>query len=91
MEENTKNEPNKISEPAHDASKDKKKDDNKKTLNDRFNEYKGEFRKIVWPSRKDLYKQTVTVIVISLIVGVLIFGMDTVYGFGYSWLVQTFG
>lgn len=43
-----------------------------------FGNLKGEFKKIVWPSRQELGKQTLVVIVISLLMGVIIFGMDSV-------------
>ena len=41
-------------------------------------DHKAEFKKIVWPSRKEVGKNTVTVIVTSLIIGAVIFCMDTV-------------
>ncbi len=71
-------------------AKPKRKDTDKKTLADRFNDYKGEFRKITWPSKQDLYKQTVVVVVISLIVGALIFGMDTILELGSRWFTDLF-
>ena len=43
-----------------------------------FKGMKAEFKKIVWPSRKEVGKNTVTVIVTSLIIGAVIFCMDTV-------------
>ena len=44
-----------------------------------FNNISSEFRKIVWPSRSELIKQTVVVIIISLVIGALIFGMDALF------------
>ena len=67
------------------------KSESKKTLGEFVNEIVGEFKKIVWPNRKDLMKQTATVIVTSLIIGVIIFGMDTVFGFTYSSIVRLLG
>lgn len=88
-DQNSENELNKASKPE---KKEKSKKPSQKSgagfLSSKFNEYKGEFRKIVWPSRKDLYKQTVTVVVISLLVGAVIFLMDTVYGGGWNWIVE---
>ena len=36
-------------------------------------------KKIIWPNRQTIRKNTVTVIFTSLIIGAIIFGMDTVY------------
>ena len=40
---------------------------------------KAEFKKIIWPGGKEAGNKTVTVIVTSLIIGLLIFCMDTVF------------
>lgn len=45
----------------------------------RFKSLKSEFKKIIWPDRPTLIKQTIAVIVISVIVGALIVGVDTLY------------
>lgn len=73
-------------EQAKDTKKKSaKKEDKKKGRF--FAEHKAEFKKIVWPTRDDLVKETITVIVISLIVGIIIFGMDTVLKLGYNSLI----
>lgn len=41
---------------------------------------KSEFKKIVWPSFPILMKQTFTVIVVSLIIGVIVAGIDKIFG-----------
>jgi preprotein translocase subunit SecE len=41
-----------------------------------FKGLKGEFKKIIWPDRKTLAKQTITVIFVSLVVGALITVID---------------
>jgi len=75
------------SKPAKDNKKEDKKG-NKKSFSSLLAEYKGEFRKIVWPSKDDLVKQTTTVIVMSLIVGAIIFGVDQVFNFGFKALLK---
>lgn len=45
----------------------------------KFKSLKSEFKKITWPDRPTLIKQTIAVIVISVIVGALIVGVDTLY------------
>jgi len=51
-------------------------------------EYKAEFRRIVWPSRQVLFKHTVTVIAVSAIFGAYIALMDGVFGFGLRQFIQ---
>lgn len=57
---------------------------------DKFNEFRAEFRKIVWPSREDLLKHTATVIVISLLFGTYIALMDGAFGVLFTSLVGFF-
>ena len=40
---------------------------------------RGEMKKVTWPSKNDLYKTTVAVIVISLFFGVYLFGVDFIF------------
>ncbi|AMJ42162.1 preprotein translocase subunit SecE [Anaerotignum propionicum] len=58
---------------------------------DGFAEYKAEFKKIIWPGRPEIAKKTFTVIVTSLILGVLIFCMDSVFSAGYSAIIGLLG
>ena len=55
---------------------------------DKFYEFRGEFRKIVWPDRESLFKSTLTVITISLIFGALITVMDAVFSIIFTSLVS---
>ena len=55
---------------------------------EKFHEYRGEFRKIVWPDRPNLIKHTITVIAISLIFGAIITLMDAVFGVIFTSFVQ---
>jgi len=45
-----------------------------------FKGLKSEFKKIVWPSFPILMKQTGIVIAVSLVVGGIIAGRDTIFG-----------
>ena len=38
-------------------------------------------KKIVWPTKSQVINNTIVVIVVSLIAAVVIFGLDTVFGF----------
>lgn len=49
---------------------------------------KAEFKKIIWPGRKEARSKTVTVIVTSLIFGLIVFCMDTVFSYAYSAIIS---
>jgi preprotein translocase subunit SecE len=51
-----------------------------------FTDLRIEFRKIIWPSRKELVKQTTTVIVASLVVGGIVALMNFIYSNGLNLL-----
>lgn len=42
-------------------------------------EVRGEMKKVTWPSKDDLVKTTIAVLVISLFFGVYLFGVDFVF------------
>ena len=63
---------------------DKSDKPDKKTKDSLLSEVNGEFKKIVWPTRRELVKQTTTVIIVALMFGVIIFLMDTVFSFGIT-------
>ncbi len=46
-----------------------------------FNESKQELSKVNWPTREELIGSTVLVIVVTLIMAVIIFGIDLVLAF----------
>lgn len=47
-----------------------------------------EFHKIIWPDKKSLGKQTVAVIVVSVILGVIIAVLDMGIQYGVDFLVN---
>ena len=49
---------------------------------------KSEFKKITWPTKKDVMKQTVVVAIISVIVGLLIAGIDLLIKYGMDFLTH---
>lgn len=57
----------------------------------KFGEYKAEFKKIIWLSRKELTKRTVTVIITSLLFGLVIFGMDSIFTLGTQYFFVLIG
>ena len=80
MEEELKTtNPNEKNEVKKAAPKKNSKKKEKPGLSEKLADCRAEAKKIIWPNRETLKKNTVTVIVTSLIMGVVIFGMDTVY------------
>ena len=51
---------------------------------------KVEWRKIIWPTKEDLVKKTVTVSVVSIILGVIIAILDFLIQNGIDWLLGLF-
>ena len=50
-----------------------------------FKGLKAEFKKIIWPDKKTLLKQTVAVITCSVLLGVIIWAIDSVIQFGLKY------
>ena len=63
----------KKSKSGKDQKKDKKKEKKKKNL---WKNLKAEFKKIIWPDKQSLFRQTVSVLITSIILGIIIFGLD---------------
>ena len=53
-----------------------------------FQGLKSEFKKIKWTNKRDLFKQTVLVVVITIFLGVLITGIDSVILEGLNLLLK---
>ncbi len=52
-----------------------------------FKGLRKEFKKITWPSRNDIVKQTTATVVISIAVGLLIALLDTIIQYGVDFLI----
>ncbi len=52
-----------------------------------FTGLKAEFNKIIWPDQKSLVRQTVAVIAVSVVAGLLIALMDTIIQYGVNFLI----
>ncbi|OGO86801.1 MAG: preprotein translocase subunit SecE [Clostridiales bacterium GWE2_32_10] len=44
-----------------------------------FKNFKNEFNKIVWPSKEQVIKKTIVVLIISLVLMALVYGLDTLF------------
>ena len=53
-----------------------------------FKGVKSEFKKIVWPNKDTLTKETVAVIVVSVILGLLIALLDWLFQMGFSLILK---
>jgi len=53
-----------------------------------FKGVKAEFKKIIWPDRKSTVKQSVAVVFISVVVGVIIAVIDYLVQYGVNFLTS---
>ena len=90
MQENNTTNPSEKNESTKEK-KQKPKKNTKPSFSETVADYKAEFKKIVWPTKQELAKRTVTVILTSLLVGVIITCMDFVYSGGYDWILSLLG
>ena len=49
---------------------------------------KTEFRKIVWPTRDDVTKQTIAVTIVTIVAAILIALIDAIAKFGIDFLIS---
>ena len=68
-----------------EATAQKKKSGNK--IAKFFKELKSELKKVVWPSKKQVSKNTLIVIVAVLIIGAIIYALDLFFGWGMSKII----
>ena len=73
----------------NDVTKSKKTDDKSKTKDAKkkkggirkyFRELKAEMKKVVWPTRKEVFNNTGVVMGVMIIVALFLFGVDTGLG-----------
>ncbi len=53
-----------------------------------FDGLKAEFAKIIWPDKVSLGKQTVAVVVVSVVLGIIITILDVLVQYGVDFLVK---
>jgi preprotein translocase subunit SecE len=64
------------------------KREGKVTFADRWNGLKAEFGKIVWPDGQTIYKQSVAVILATILIALLIVFFDMIIQYGVDFLVN---
>lgn len=87
MEQNTTNNPNGKTETKKTKTSAKAKPGFSSLVAD----HKAEFKKIVWPKKDEVAKKTATVIVTSLLIGLIIFCMDTIFTGGQDLAMSLLG
>ena len=53
-----------------------------------FDGLKAEFKKIIWPDRKSLTKETGAVVAVSIVLGIIIAILDFIFKYGIDILVN---
>ena len=53
-----------------------------------FTGLKSEFRKIIWPDKKSLARQSAAVVAVSVVLGLIIAVLDTIFKYGVDILVN---
>ena len=53
-----------------------------------FKDYKSEFKKIVWPEKKDTLKQSGIVVVSIIVVGIVVMLLDVGASSVFTWLAK---
>lgn len=62
--------------------------ENKGKLASYFNGVKVESKKVVWPSLKTILNYTAVVIVVSILISLIIYGLDLGIGYLYSLVIK---
>ena len=52
----------------------------------RFQGMKAEFKKVIWPDKDEIIKSTIAVVAVSIVLGLIIAGLDGLINFGMSFL-----
>ncbi len=53
-----------------------------------FQGFKSEFKKIVWPTKESMAKQSVAVVIVTVILGIIIAAVDVGVKYGFDKLLQ---
>ena len=81
-----KNSPDDEGKPARKSKADDKKGSkkagkkNKKGIVKFFKDAKAEFKKVVWPGPKETTRNTIVVLIVCVLAGLLVFGVDSLFG-----------
>lgn len=68
--------------------KEKTKEQNENAIVRTFRETRSELRKVVWPSREETFRLTVVVVLVSVVIGLILFVSDSIFLSLYTLLVN---
>lgn len=68
--------------------KEKSKEQSENAIVRTFRETRSELRKVVWPTREETFRLTVVVILVSVVIGLILFVSDSIYFSLYGLLVS---
>ena len=68
------------SEDKKNSKKTDKNKKNKKGFIKFFKDARAEFKKVVWPGPKKTTRNTIVVVIVCLLAGLLVFGVDSLFG-----------
>jgi preprotein translocase subunit SecE len=54
-------------------------------------EVRNELKRVTWPSRREVYATTLVVILVSIVFGLYLFGVDYLLNSLVSWIFRRFG
>lgn len=94
MSENQKNINNEVNlekKDKHDKPNKPKKPSVFKRMGNWVSDFRGEAKKITWPTKKQVLNNTLVVFAVVLVVGAFIWIMDPLFKFGLSALSSIFG
>lgn len=69
--------------------KEKSKEQSENAIARTFRETRSELRKVVWPSREETFRLTVVVVLISVVIGLILFVSDSIFLSLYTLLVNS--
>ncbi len=69
------------------VAKEKEKAQNENSIVRIVRETRSELRKVVWPTREETIRLTGVVIVVSVVIGAMLFSGDTIFQTLYTFLV----
>lgn len=56
-----------------------------------FKNLRSEWQKIIFPTQEQILKDSVVVLVASVIIGLIIFALDAIIGSGFGYIFSIFG
>ena len=68
--------------------KEKSKEQSENAIVRTFRETRAELRKVVWPSREETFRLTVVVVLVSVVIGLILFVSDSIFFSLYGLLVS---